>query len=114
MRGDTICVQVRRRANQENVLLLQPREDIVGLQNFADCSGLGFNHIRPERLGAEEVRDETISPQKEGERRETLGASFYSEQVWSAGTPNVCADRTWRRLADGGNRLQLEIAEWTQ
>src|ERR1700722_18286536 len=114
MRGDTICVQVRRRANQENVLLLRPREEIFGLQNFADCRGLGFNHIRPQRLGAENVRDKTKSIQKEGERRETLGPSFYGEHVRSAGTPNVCADGSWRHFADGGNRLQLEIAEWTQ
>ena len=73
MRGDTVGIQVRRRTDPEDALLLQAREDILVLQNSADRGRLGFKHIWPQGLGTEEVRDEAEPLKKECERREGFG-----------------------------------------
>src|SRR6266566_9873060 len=66
----TIRAEIGRRARKKDIFLLPPGQCAFLKQYCADQSDLSIDHIGPERLSAEEVRDETESGLNVEERRE--------------------------------------------
>ena len=83
MNGHAIGVQVHCRADQKNALLLEMRQEIFRQEHIADQNRFRFDHVWPECLGAENVRDKAKPLQKERERHEAIGAKLHAPQVWA-------------------------------